>query len=157
MIKEMSKRKKWLIELCATFFYVGYTPYAPGTVASLVTTVIWFLLPPCSWPILLMTLLVMAVIGVWISTCFEQCLRRKDPSCIVIDEVFGMSIALAMLPQVIWLYVFTFLFFRFFDITKIFPVYCAEKYLQEGWAVMSDDFVAGLMARGCIALLMIVA
>ena len=41
--------KGWLeyrvAEFFATFFYLGYVPWAPGTIASVVTTVIVFFLP----------------------------------------------------------------------------------------------------------------
>ena len=154
MIKKINLFKENCAELLATFLYVGYAPVMPGTIASLVTMALWFIMPPVSAEFFLLFCVVIGFLGVWASFVIEQKKRLKDPSYIVIDEVFGMSIALCMLPKILLVYLGALVLFRFFDITKIFPVYLAEKYLQGGWGVMCDDLVAGLMARVCLALLM---
>ena len=46
----------------------------------------------------------------------------------------------------------SFLLFRFFDITKLYPVNKAEK-IPGAIGVLADDIVAGLMAAGIILFL----
>ena len=46
----------------------------------------------------------------------------------------------------------SFLLFRFFDITKLYPVNKAEK-IPGAIGVLADDIVAGLMAAGIIIFL----
>ena len=46
----------------------------------------------------------------------------------------------------------SFLLFRFFDITKLYPVNKAEK-ISGAMGVLADDIVAGLMTAGIIIFL----
>ena len=46
----------------------------------------------------------------------------------------------------------SFLLFRFFDITKLYPVNKAEK-IPGAMGVLADDIVAGLMTAGIIIFL----
>ncbi len=68
-----------------------------------------------------------------------------DPSCIVIDEVLGMGISLLFIPKEIALYGIAFIVFRFFDISKVFPIWLLEKHVPHGWGIMADDVLAGFM------------
>ena len=85
--------------------------------------------------------------AVWIAQIAEQQLNRKDPGCIVIDEIVGQSIALFHLPLT-WRHLPAgFLLFRLFDIAKPPPARYLESRLSGGWGVVLDDVAAGIMAH----------
>ena len=71
---------------------------------------------------------------------------EHDSNRIVIDEVLGMMITLAFLPNDI-LYIITgCVLFRFFDIAKPLGIRRAES-LPRGLGVMADDVLAGVYAH----------
>jgi phosphatidylglycerophosphatase A len=76
----------------------------------------------------------------------------EDPSEVVIDEVAGVWLALAILPTHLLATPLVaagvaFLLFRVFDIAKPWPVTWCE-HLPAGWGIMSDDLAAGILAGG---------
>ncbi len=73
-----------------------------------------------------------------------------DPSVVVIDEVAGMWLTLAVSSLFfadvsITLLAVSFLSFRFFDITKIYPASVFDK-MKSGTGIMMDDIVSGVYA-----------
>jgi phosphatidylglycerophosphatase A len=126
----------------ATGFFSGYSPIAPGTVGSLLVLILFFLFP--SFPIIshFLLILLLIIVGVWSSSKVASD-KGKDPSIVVIDEMAGMLIALFVLPKTFFIFFLAFILFRFFDITKPFPIKAVEK-LPGGWGIMMDDVVAGL-------------
>ena len=143
----MNKNIKFKISyLIATFFYVGCVPVGPGTAASFVTALITFFLPTQFMFFDLFVILFLLVVGVACSGYLEKTLSIKDPHWIVIDEVLGMFICLFLLPKDWVAYLFLFLLFRFFDITKIYPIKRVENISVSGWGVMLDDVVAAVYA-----------
>ena len=77
--------------------------------------------------------------------------KSKDPKEIIIDEFIGQFIALIFIPDTILGLLVSFLLFRFFDITKLYPVNKAEK-IPGAIGVLADDVVAGLMTA-CIIII----
>jgi phosphatidylglycerophosphatase A len=72
-------------------------------------------------------------------------LGRKDPGCVVIDEVAGQLITLIAVP-VSWKTLLAgFILFRAFDTTKPPPVRQLER-LPEGTGIVVDDIGAGIYA-----------
>ena len=67
-----------------------------------------------------------------------------DPSWVVVDEVAGQLVALAVIPLDPALYAAAFLGFRVFDILKPWPVGWADRALKGGLGIMLDDLFAGL-------------
>ena len=92
-------------------------------------------------------------IGVWAAQGTEVALGRKDPGVVVIDEVLGMLITLALLPLSLTGIALGFLFFRVLDVIKPYPAAQLE-HLHGGLGIMADDAVAGLYAhlalRACV-------
>lgn len=85
--------------------------------------------------------------------------KEKDPQRIVIDEVAGMLWAICFFPLQemkvsLWLFLLaSFLFFRIFDITKLFPAsyfdklsHSSRSYIMRGFSIVLDDVVAGIWA-----------
>lgn len=91
------------------------------------------------------TLLVVIAVGTWASHHVELLLGRKDPGLIVIDEVAGMMVSVALVPRSIPVLVCAFFLFRLFDIWKPFPAREAQS-LRGGAGVMVDDLIAGVYA-----------
>jgi phosphatidylglycerophosphatase A len=85
------------------------------------------------------------VVGIWASRRVEDALERKDPGVIVIDEVAGMMVSVALLPRTPAVLFCAFLLFRLFDIWKPFPAREAQS-LRGGFGVVVDDLIAGAYA-----------
>lgn len=141
-LKERRPGSFKLSYLLTTFFYVGCVPFGPGTAASFVTALITFFLPTQYMFFDLVIILFLLLVGVICSGYLEKTLSIKDPHWIVIDEVLGMFICLFLLPKDWVAYLFLFLLFRFFDITKIYPIKRVEMIKAPGWGIMLDDVVA---------------
>ena len=90
-------------------------------------------------------LVVVVVVGIWASRRVEDALERKDPGVIVIDEVAGMMVSVALLPRTPAVLFCAFLLFRLFDILKPFPAREAQA-LRGGFGVVVDDLIAGAYA-----------
>jgi phosphatidylglycerophosphatase A len=73
-------------------------------------------------------------------------LGQHDPGVIVIDEVAGYLLAVALLPTTVTVLVVAFFVFRLLDILKPPPAAQAEA-LPGGLGVVADDLVAGLMTN----------
>jgi phosphatidylglycerophosphatase A len=141
------------VRYLATLGPIGYVPLCPGTVASLVTVVVMWILPELSWQFHLGIMAVVIPFSIWASGLVAQDLGQKDPSCAVIDEVVGMNIALIGLSQSWQSYVAAFVLFRLFDIAKPFPINVIEERLSGGMGIVMDDVAAGLAARFVLAVL----
>jgi phosphatidylglycerophosphatase A len=140
-------RFSWLI---ATFFYIGYMHPGPGTWASGVTVLLWWLAaqaiaPAWQVPVAAFTALAVTLIGIPPSSVVARESGREDPGFVVIDEVAGQMIALIGAP-LSWKYLIAgFILFRSFDIVKPFPLRRLEK-LPAGLGIMMDDVGAGIYA-----------
>jgi len=93
----------------------------------------------------LLTLVGVVLVGIWASHHVERLLARKDPGLIVIDEVAGMMVSVALVPRTVPVLVCAFFLFRLFDIWKPFPARDSQS-LPGGAGVMVDDLIAGLYA-----------
>ena len=135
-----------LAEIIGTVLYVGKSPFAPGTVGSLVALGVWFILKPSIIdPLFLLITGVIFFVGIAVSTVLIEAWNKKDPKEIVIDEWVGMWISLYLVPhEIIWGLV-SFFFFRLFDIFKPGPVQVMDD-MDDSIGVMMDDVVAGILA-----------
>ncbi len=149
----MSSRR--LALALATWAGVGYSPVAPGTVGSIAAAfVAWLALDATSWPSWSLAVLAMALLGpaVWSAHVAEQTSGREDPGFIVVDEVVGQWLALALIDPARWSdWIAAVALFRVFDIVKPPPLRRLEK-LPNGWGVIADDAAAGLYAMMTFAL-----
>jgi phosphatidylglycerophosphatase A len=138
---------KYLWRVLATFFGLGFFPVAPGTLTSLVVVLIYkFWVHGLAWPVLLLILLALLILGTLAASFYSAELQKDDPRCVVIDEAAGqLLVLLLVVPE--WTFLLAgFLLFRFFDIVKPFPIRKAEA-LPAGWGIMADDVLAALMAK----------
>ena len=147
-----------------TLFGIGKIKYAPGTVASFTTCLIYFICLHLG--VHLMTLLVSFFIILIISIIFinkySSSFSEIDSKEIVIDEYLGQSIPILLLyyqiqmgdPEFFWIYLLiVFFLFRVFDIFKPFPINIIDKKMKNGFGVVLDDVLAGVYVILTIALL----
>ena len=133
--------------LVATGFGIGLLPGAPGTYGSLLGALIWWLAfahAPMGVQFAGVGLLLVA--GTWLLR--RLCARRalSDDPAIVVDEVAGVWLTLACIPSGILVMAAGFLLFRLFDIFKPWPVSWADDRVRDGFGVMLDDVLAGVLA-----------
>ncbi len=142
--------KNRLSLVLASVFYIGFIPGAPGTYASIATTLALFAIWRLSGqlvPVLhLSAVCVIALIGILASdeTCRSSGI--KDPSFVVIDEVAGQLLAFLFLPLGIFNLILGTALFRLFDIWKPFPIRRLER-LNGGAGIMADDLLAGIYSN----------
>ena len=149
-----------LARLIVTFFYIGHSKIAPGSAASLVTILIFYLLAKhLIYYLFIIIILVTTILAFFAVSVYTYKLLEKDRSEIVIDEVIGQSIALLPLlffeqtnPPQFFICIISLLFFRFFDIVKPFPINYFDK-MNNTFGVIIDDILAGIFS----ALLLILA
>jgi phosphatidylglycerophosphatase A len=135
-----------LIMAVATGLYVGNLPKAPGTWGSLAALLPWFFLRDLSSAVYCWVVAALFVIGFFAAGSAEKILDTADAGVIVIDEIVGMFITLAMAPAHPLAWLLGFLLFRFFDIVKPFPVSWFDQRIHGGIGIMMDDVMAGLYA-----------
>jgi phosphatidylglycerophosphatase A len=141
----------------ATCAHVGYAPFAPGTWGSALGLLVYYgVRRQASVPIELGTIAIIVIVGLWAATEAEHHFGGIDPGPVVIDEVIGMLITLALHPVNVWGAVVGFLIFRVLDVVKPWPARRLEL-LPGGFGVVLDDAMAGvygnLMVWGLIRLL----
>jgi phosphatidylglycerophosphatase A len=137
---------KLLSKVISTFFGLGYFPVAPGTITSLVVILAYkFFLYQLSWPLYLLILFLLFLVGVYTSTKFSAESNKKDPRKIVIDEACGQLLVLFRMSEAWFPVLASFILFRVFDIVKPYPIKKVEA-LPAGWGIMMDDVVAAIYA-----------
>ncbi len=84
----------------------------------------------------------------------EEESKIHDSSYIVIDELVGMWLAMAISGLSLVGIILSFIFFRIYDITKPSLIGKIDKEVKGGLGVVADDALAGVLA-GLSALLVI--
>ena len=155
--------------LFVTFFGIGKIKKIPGTFASLVTTLLLFFLfhiLKVSPNIILFAVIIIFLISLYAVNIFIKDLSNKDPKEVVIDEVIGQSIPIYLyevshnIPKdfndALKFYLIIFILFRFFDITKPFPVNYFDKNFKNSFGVIMDDVIAALYVVLILILFMVI-
>ena len=146
--------------LFATFFYVGYFPYGPGTAGTFAAMILYFIfLHNLNFLYYIILCIVLFFAGVFFSSRAEKIIGKKDPSEVVIDEVAGYLITMLgalgapfSIPYVL----IGFLLFRIFDIIKPFPVGFADKHIGGGIGIMLDDIIAAVISAVLLRLIIVI-
>ena len=136
-----------LAVVVCSFGYVGFFPFAPGTVGSAAGILVYLACRAFAVPFVdLLAIVVLFVAGVALTKTCEDDLRCVDPGPVVIDEVMGMLITLYMVPVGWGGLLVGFLLFRALDVWKPFPARRLER-LHGGLGVMADDAMAAVYAN----------
>ena len=160
---------KILNYLFVSCFGIGSFRFAPGTIASLITTVFLFsLFHVINLPsnIILFILLIVFIYAFYAVSYYIKENDNKDPKEVVVDEFIGQSIPIYLYevshgtikdPQeAVLFYLYIFILFRYFDIKKPFPVNFFDKKFKNSFGVIFDDVVAGLYVVLTLIIFMII-
>lgn len=139
--------------ILATWFGMGFFPFAPGTVGTLGAIPLALALLHCPLPLRIPFFLVFLALAIWASGKVESLLSTRDPSRVVIDEVAGF-LAATIFIHASWQDVgIAFFVFRFFDIVKPFPVGFLDREVKGGMGIVLDDVAAGGYTAATILLM----
>jgi phosphatidylglycerophosphatase A len=163
------------LSLTITTVGVGYIPLAPGTWGSLVGVIIYLFVvayeatlsasfmasghsvarvAAAFFAINTAIFLIFCLTGLWASGRSCELFGDKDPSQAVVDEVVGQLVVFFFVPFGIgWPLVLAgFVLFRIFDIWKPYPIDNLQN-LPGGLGICADDFLAGIYAGACLAII----
>ncbi|WQW11287.1 phosphatidylglycerophosphatase A [Helicobacter pylori] len=146
---------KFSLRACfLTLFFSGYSKKAPGTIGSLVALLLGLPILIFSANTLFLGAIFIGLIAIAQIDKEEEETKRHDSSYIVIDELVGMWLAMAISGLSLASVVLSFIFFRIYDITKPSLIGKIDKEVKGGLGVVADDALAGVLA-GLSALLVI--
>ncbi|WQU34113.1 phosphatidylglycerophosphatase A [Helicobacter pylori] len=146
---------KFSLRACfLTLFFSGYSKKAPGTIGSLVALLLGLPILIFSANTLFLGAIFVGLIAIAQIDKEEEETKRHDSSYIVIDELVGMWLAMAISGLSLAGVVLSFIFFRIYDITKPSLIGRIDKEVKGGLGVVADDALAGVLA-GLSALLVI--
>ena len=134
-------------EVLATCFYLGKSPKAPGTVGTLFAIPVALAFAQLSMLGYLVATSLFILASIYISHAYESNSNTHDSKEIVIDEVAGYLVAMALIPQTTLYIVLGFVLFRLFDILKPGPIGYIDKKIKGGAGVVLDDVAAGLISN----------
>ena len=147
---------KTLNTLFVTMFGLGKIPKIPGTFGSLATVIVLYLFfhrLNISSNLILIGLIIIFIYSFFFFLEHIKNSEDKDPKEIIIDEFIGQSIPIYLYEishgtekspdEALIFYGVCFILFRFFDITKPFPVSFFDKNYKNSFGVIMDDVCAG--------------
>tara|TARA_B100000029_G_C17547686_1_gene949025 strand:- start:1392 stop:1877 length:486 start_codon:yes stop_codon:yes gene_type:complete len=145
-----------------TFFFIGKIKYAPGTIASFFTCILFLLLVNVFDFIVIffIALIILIYSFIAINNSFDV-FKTDDPQEIVIDEVLGQILVLLAIPVFETLYPMPIIYycavslflFRVFDILKPYPINYIDDNVSGALGIMLDDIVASIYSILILALI----
>ncbi|GIU81946.1 MAG: phosphatidylglycerophosphatase A [Acidobacteria bacterium] len=170
--RKKSTSKKFFVLAVATCG-IGYAPLMPGTIASALTSLLYFFIVLFETHIAevfvqngytktrvfawldafnILLFVCFCALGIWASGKAVEIFKNKDPKEVVVDEVIGQLIAFMFIPLTAsWkIILLGFIVFRLFDIFKPYPINRLQK-LPSGFGVCADDILAGVYTGICLA------
>lgn len=150
---KFKKFSDFLVKAISTVFFIGYLPLVPGTFGSIAGVGLFYLLKGANSITYFLFILGIVVLGLITSGQTERLLNKKDPGCIIIDEVAGMMIALSFMPYDFKIIFLSFMIFRILDTLKPFPA-GKLQYLRGSVGVMADDLIAGIYTNIMLLLIL---
>lgn len=163
--------------IIVTWFYIGCFRIAPGTLGSIASYPLYYLMIEGSSTrkelvlSLAVLVIVLAILGIWAISRFQRVTKTFDHSCVVIDEVVGMLLTITLSYE--WLgdlarwardnyldgmhvrdiiFLLALMVFRYFDIRKPFIIRYVDRHVKNAFGVMLDDVLAALFASGVICI-----
>lgn len=141
----------FITKLFSSFFFTGFSPFAPATFSSFIFCLVLYFLKISS-SIFIMGFPLIFLFSIYLSDKAEK-IWGEDAKKIVIDEITGLWISFVIFnplnfkiqKMLFVLYFLNFIFFRFFDIYKPYPIKDLQGY-KGGIGVVMDDLIAGIYA-----------
>ncbi|GAA8014816.1 phosphatidylglycerophosphatase A [Helicobacter pylori] len=138
---------KFSLRACfLTLFFSGYSKKAPGTIGSLVALLLGLPILIFSANTLFLAAVLIGLIAITQIDKEEEESKIHDSSYIVIDELVGMWLAMAISGLSLVGVILSFIFFRIYDITKPSLIGKIDKKVKGGLGVVADDALAGVLA-----------
>ncbi|WP_120931403.1 phosphatidylglycerophosphatase A family protein [Helicobacter pylori] len=138
---------KFSLRACfLTLFFSGYSKKAPGTIGSLVALLLGLPVLIFSANTLFLAAVFIGLIAISQIDKEEEESKIHDSSYIVIDELVGMWLAMAISGLSLAGVILSFIFFRIYDITKPSLIGKIDKEVKGGLGVVADDALAGVLA-----------
>ncbi|GAA8707693.1 phosphatidylglycerophosphatase A [Helicobacter pylori] len=138
---------KFSLRACfLTLFFSGYSKKAPGTIGSLVALLLGLPVLIFSANTLFLAAVLIGLIAITQIDKEEEESKIHDSSYIVIDELVGMWLAMAISGLSLAGVILSFIFFRIYDITKPSLIGKIDKEVKGGLGVVADDALAGTLA-----------
>ena len=133
-------------------FYSGYFKLWPGTFASVISILILF--PVIKYQLVSKEIFIYIFFIIFTSSIFfikkfSLYTNTHDSGKIVIDEFLGIYLIFIFYDLIYFFNDFitimlVFIFFRFFDIVKIFPANIIDKKMNNSLGVLLDDIIASI-------------
>ena len=143
---------KIITDIFVSLFYSGNFKIWPGTFASFISILIVY--PIVRYNVLSLYVMILIFIILFFLSLFfiknySSYTKTHDSSVIVIDEFLGIYLIfifydLIFISSNTITLLLIFIFFRFFDIIKIFPANIIDKKMHNSLGVLLDDLVASL-------------
>ncbi|KMZ52069.1 membrane protein [Helicobacter pylori] len=138
---------KFSLRACfLTLFFSGYSKKAPGTIGSLIALLLGLPVLIFSANTLFLGAVLIGLIAIAQIDKEEEESKIHDSSYIVIDELVGMWLAMAISGLSLAGVILSFIFFRIYDITKPSLIGKIDKEVKGGLGVVADDALAGVLA-----------
>lgn len=167
--------KKELAKIIATYFGSGFSKFCSGTVGSILTLPLWYIiiltifrlqLKPYIWIPIIIFLIFIA--GYYSTKQYLKDTQKEDPSEVVIDEVVGQLLAFLLsfvfiyfttnktsltfltvdhkIFTCLYFFIFPIILFRIYDIKKPWIIGKIDSKMKNALGVMLDDIVGGVFA-----------
>ena len=137
--------KNSFITLLVTFGCIGKVRYFPGTIGSFAGLLVGaVIIKLTNYNVFMSCFFILTVISIFAVDEYLKSSENLDPQEVVVDEVLGQWIAIAFIPFNFKSFLIAFILFRFFDISKIFPINKIEK-INGYLGVIGDDLFAGII------------
>lgn len=137
------------LKLLATWFGCGYAPKAPGTAGTLGAIPLVYLFSSFSELKYLSVTICFAGFSILVAHLYETIIApdTHDASELVIDEVAGFLVTMALVPFTVKWVIAGFVIFRIFDMLKPFPISYIDKKVLGGVGAVADDLLAGILSN----------
>ena len=143
---------KTITNIFVSLFYSGYFKLWPGTFASVISILILFPVIKyqlVSQEIFIYIFFIIFTISIFFIKKFSLYTNTHDSGKIVIDEFLGIYLIFIFYDLIYFFNDFitnmlVFIFFRFFDIVKIFPANIIDKKMNNSLGVLLDDIIASI-------------
>ena len=146
-------------------FGIGYSRFAPGTMASITTCLIYIFCFAFNVDVKFLIFLnfIFFFLSIYLIDKNSKKFETDDAKEIVIDEFIGQSIPSltvygifteVYIGQFFFFSLIAFIFFRFFDILKPYPINIVDKKIKNGFGVLFDDILAGIFSSILILLIL---
>lgn len=127
----------------ASCVFVGFAPFAPGTIGTVAGCLLLYFFPGFfGHPFAVVFITAAGILSVHALTLSAE----EDPPYVVIDEFAGILITMFGHAATAVNLLMGFILFRAFDILKPYPIKKIER-LPGAWGVVADDVAAGILSN----------